>query len=503
MDLINTLLISSMVINTLVAVIVFSRRDGTDSTVFIALTTNIILWTLAMVVFRQTAGTPPILSLALHLLYAIPLFIPVLFWHFVCLFTKALPTLRRWAPAIYGYTLVFAVVTLVSDAVVFHPLASIIGEKTFSFGFLYPLYVVHFLLFFPLAFLLLCQAYLKSEDRPFKRSALSIFSGVLASVTIGLMGNLLLPWFGIFRFDWIANLSSILYICVIMYAIVQYRLFNIKVVAIEFLSAFLVGFLIVDLFFSQVKTAPYVGPMFLTLIALISALQVRGVYREIAQREVIEKQEKDLEIANAGQVNLIHILNHQIKGFLTKGRNTISEVLDGVYGPVPEKAKPILSEGLDALTEGVQFTTQLLNVSSVANGTMRYTMAPMDLRAVVEEVAAAEKERADKKGLALTVEIADGSYQMAGDAVQLREVVKNLVGNAIIYTPSGSVTVSLSRKADRLVLAVKDTGVGLTPRGQGEAVHGGRARQRGVQDQPGEHGVWVQLYPIVGLGAES
>ncbi|CAK0743955.1 putative histidine kinase [Azospirillaceae bacterium] len=408
----------------------------------------------------------------------VPLYIPILFWHFVCLFTNAVPTLRRWAPAIYSYTLVFAVVTLVSDAVVYHPLAPTIGEKTFSFGLLYRLYVAHFFLFFPLAFLLLCRAYLKSEDRRFKRSALSIFAGVLASVTIGLMGNLLLPWFGIFQFDWIANLSSILYICVIMYAIVQYRLFNIKVVAIEFLSAFLVGFLIVDLFFSQVKTAPYVGPMFLTLIALISALQVRGVYREIAQREVIEKQEKDLEIANAGQVNLIHILNHQIKGFLTKGRNTISEVLDGVYGPVPEKAKPILSEGLDALTEGVQFTTNLLNVSSVVGGTMRYTMAPMDLRAVVEEVAAVEKERADKKGLALTVEIGDGSYHMTGDAVQLREVVKNLINNAIVYTPAGSVAVSLVRKADHIVLSVRDTGVGITMEDKAKLfTEGGRGKE--------------------------
>ena len=58
MDLINTLLISSMVINTIVALIVYSRRDGADSTVFIALSANIILWTLLMVVFRQIAGTP-------------------------------------------------------------------------------------------------------------------------------------------------------------------------------------------------------------------------------------------------------------------------------------------------------------------------------------------------------------------------------------------------------------------------------------------------------------
>ena len=126
----------------------------------------------------------------------------------------------------------------------------------------------------------------------------------------------------------------------------------------------------------------------------------------------------------------------------------------------------------------MQFTTQLLNVSSVANGTMRYTMAPMDMKAVVEEVAAAEKERADKKGLALTVEIAPGSYQMTGDAVQLREVVKNLVGNAIIYTPSGSVTVSLSRNAGRLVLAVKDTGVGLTPEDKAKLfTEGGRGEE--------------------------
>ena len=478
MDFINTLLVIAVLVNAVAALSVLSRPGKSDSAsrLFVALIVNIILWTLTMIAFRYVSYTP-FLSLIVKLLYALPIFIPVLLLHFVCVFSKCPSMKHGWVYFLYAYTFVLAIVTMTTDLVVYNPLIPFIGEKTFQAGILYGLHAAHYMILSSLVFYRLYVSYVQSTDPQFRKPAILLFYGSMLSLSIGQVGNLWLPWMGVFTLDWIANFFTVLYASAVMYAMVKYHLFNIKVVAVEFLAAFLVGFPIIELVFSHAKTESYVGLVFLILIVLVSMLLVKGVYTEIEQRERIEKQEKDLEIANAGQVNLIHILNHQIKGYLSKGRNSMAEVLDGTYGKIPKEAKAVLTEGFAALTEGVAFTTQILNASSVANGTMQYTMTPFDMKSVVEEVVMTEKELADKKGLVLSAEIGNDSFQVLGDATQLREMAKNVINNAIMYTQKGSVHVALSRKDDKIVFSVKDTGVGISPEDRDKIfTEGGRGK---------------------------
>ena len=465
MDLINLILVIAIMANTVAALAVsrrFLKGDLSDK-LFVALGASIVVWTLVMVIFRQM-GDSALLPIVLRLLYATSFFIPILLWHFICSFTQSSVLKNKsLVIGIYAYTTIFSLISLFTDLIVYNPVVPAVGEKMFSSGVLYKLCSMHFTVFSVWAFLQLYISYMESVNVQFKQTSRLLLVGAFVTVSVGSMGNLLLPWLGIFKFDWTANACTIFYAVVVMYAIVKHNMFNIKIVATEFLVAFLVSFLMIDLLFSQEMSAMYVKPIFLSLIIIVSILLIRGVYREIAQREEIEKQEKALELANAGQVNLIHILNHQIKGFLTVGKLAISEVLNGFYGGVQEPAKKILEDGLESITEGVNFTTYILNASSVANGTMHYVMSAFDFKKVVEDVVAAEKENADKKKLALSVEIPEGQYNITGDPTQLREVVKNLTHNAIVYTPSGEVRVSLVRKDDKFILSVKDTGIGIAP----------------------------------------
>ncbi|MHB8391878.1 MAG: sensor histidine kinase [Acidobacteriaceae bacterium] len=63
----------------------------------------------------------------------------------------------------------------------------------------------------------------------------------------------------------------------------------------------------------------------------------------------------------------------------------------------------------------------------------------------------------------LSFEADDATYQIVGDKEQIRNhVLRNLIDNAISYTPSGSVTLSLKKEGAQAVLAVRDTGVGIS-----------------------------------------
>src|SRR3989338_10072654 len=85
-------------------------------------------------------------------------------------------------------------------------------------------------------------------------------------------------------------------------------------------------------------------------------LEVVRLYQQV------EKLNRDLEVANEGQSNLLHIINHQIKGYLSKSRNIFSELIaEPSYKACTDEARPMLQEGFNSLTEGVDFVTDFLN----------------------------------------------------------------------------------------------------------------------------------------------
>ncbi|MDO8590135.1 MAG: HAMP domain-containing sensor histidine kinase [bacterium] len=186
-------------------------------------------------------------------------------------------------------------------------------------------------------------------------------------------------------------------------------------------------------------------------------LEVVRLYKQV------ENLNSELEIANEGQANLIHIINHQIKGYLAKARNIFSELLsEPSYGPVTPTAKPMLEEGFNSLTEGVTFVTDFLTASNIEKGTFVYDMQSVDFKTIVTEVAEKQKETAKEKGLSFELTAIPGDYNMKGDASQLGQAVKNLIDNSVRYTPKGGLVVNLSHPNDKILLAVNDTGVGIS-----------------------------------------
>jgi signal transduction histidine kinase/CheY-like chemotaxis protein/HPt (histidine-containing phosphotransfer) domain-containing protein len=116
---------------------------------------------------------------------------------------------------------------------------------------------------------------------------------------------------------------------------------------------------------------------------------------------------------------------------------------------------------------------EILDFSKIEAGKMELTMAPLRLRATVEEALQILAVRAHEKHLELTCDIApDVPDALTGDALRLRQVLLNLVGNAIKFTHEGEVAVKVSTESwegsDISVhVAVRDTGMGIPREKQG------------------------------------
>jgi signal transduction histidine kinase len=105
----------------------------------------------------------------------------------------------------------------------------------------------------------------------------------------------------------------------------------------------------------------------------------------------------------------------------------------------------------------------VLKSSNATTGTLKYDMKAVDLKIIVEEAFEKQKSRAEEKELSYRLDISNGNYETVGDPLELKEAIRNLIDNSIIYTASGNIDVKLRRTGNKIKVSVKDTGVGLTP----------------------------------------
>lgn len=240
------------------------------------------------------------------------------------------------------------------------------------------------------------------------------------------------------------------------YLIVKFKAFDIKLIGSQALVWALV-LLVGSQFFYLADSG--IAVKILTAITLIISstlglILVRSVKKEIQLREKLEE-------ANTGQTNLIHIMNHQIKGYLSIDKNIFAELLTDDYGKIPESAKDIISKGFESTDRGVNYVTSILRGASAEDGTLIYDMHDIDLKNVISKEVDKCRQIAEKKGLVCNVDIKDGDYKIVGDDAQLGEAIRNIIENSVYYTLQGSIWISMKDNKNEILITVKDTGVGI------------------------------------------
>ena len=308
---------------------------------------------------------------------------------------------------------------------------------------------------------------LKSKEDREKTVLLTV--GITAFLLSFSLGNIL----EVFTENWYIGQYGLfgapIFVGFLAYLIVHYRAFNMRLIGAQVLVAALWLSVLALLFIRTIEDVRIVTSITLIFVLIVGIFLIRGVYREIAQRERIEKLAGELQEINERQEVLFHFIGHEVKGFLAKDAGAFASLSEGDYGALPEVMKPFVEEALVGARQGADSVGNILKASNLKKGSVTYTKEPFDLKALTVEAVEKARAAAEKKGLVLSFTADDSSYQMTGDKVQISDhVLRNLIENSINYTPSGSISVSLKKDpstglgAGKFVFAVKDSGVGIT-----------------------------------------
>jgi signal transduction histidine kinase len=285
-----------------------------------------------------------------------------------------------------------------------------------------------------------------------------ILMGVYITLACILIFNFIFPAFlQIVRFIPLGALFIFPFLAFTAYAIYKHHLFNIRAVTVVGLTIILSIASFLEIVFSTDIVTVILRSAIFLLVLSVSILMNRFV-------QTIAEQGEQLQIANAGQENLMHIMNHQLKGRFGNTKNIFAELLmSDDYGKMPEDSKPLLQKGLQESQTGIDYVQGILKGSSASTGKLQYDMKQTDLRQLVIDLITKEKPLAEQRGLRFESDISNFEAHITGDSIQLGEALKNLIDNAIRYnSPEGNIKISLKKETSHFVFSVQDTGVGIS-----------------------------------------
>ncbi len=167
-----------------------------------------------------------------------------------------------------------------------------------------------------------------------------------------------------------------------------------------------------------------------------------------------------LEASEEQRRRLLADVTHELKSPLTVVQGNLEALLDGVYPADAAHLGPIL----DDTRVLARLIEDLRTLSLAEAGALTLHREPTDLALMARETLASFRAQADRAGVTLEASAGGDAPAVELDPVRAREVLANLVANALRYTPAGGVIrVRVERQHERVAVAVRDTGTGIAP----------------------------------------
>jgi signal transduction histidine kinase len=242
-------------------------------------------------------------------------------------------------------------------------------------------------------------------------------------------------------------------------------------------------------------TLGVLGVLFLALGLLRE--QQRAI--QVADRSVeLERLYSDVKRANQAKSEFLANVSHELRTPLNAIVGFVELLRDGFYGDLSPRQVPPVDRIAASATHLRHLVDQVLDIAKIAAGRLEVHAETIVLRPFVLNVASELESLVSEKGLAFSITVGASLPRVRTDPTHLRQILINLIGNAVKYTPTGTVSVRARLVGAPRGPATTPAPARATPPG-GEEM-GGRA----LQARAPRNGTWVALQVVdSGVGIAS
>lgn len=206
-------------------------------------------------------------------------------------------------------------------------------------------------------------------------------------------------------------------------------------------------------------------------IEIMTALanQVGLVSRNLKLYNTLQHANAELQDANTrlreldkAKSEFLSIASHQLRTPISAIKGYLSMMIDGDFGKLPKNISDVIKNIFESSARLARLINIFLNVSRIESGRLKLEKKPIQINDLIKSVIIELINQAKQKGLKLEYDKKKKAPPLIlADPDKLREVVLNLVDNAIKYTPEGSIIITVDNDKENLNFKVTDTGIGI------------------------------------------
>ncbi len=156
-------------------------------------------------------------------------------------------------------------------------------------------------------------------------------------------------------------------------------------------------------------------------------------------------------------------MSHELRTPLNSIIGFTGILLQELAGPLNEEQRKQLTMVQNSARHLLALINDVLDISKIEAGQLELSFAPVDVKSSINRVLELVSPMAEKKGLALTHDIADDVSTMATDPRRFEQILLNLLSNAVKFTEKGHIGISCRMEDGDCRVAVSDTGIGIPP----------------------------------------
>jgi signal transduction histidine kinase len=218
-------------------------------------------------------------------------------------------------------------------------------------------------------------------------------------------------------------------------------------------------------------------------------LTFMDVTDSVSFERVLKSRNAALEDAALVKNRFVHHMSYELRSPLTSIKGFAEVLRLGVNGTLTPKQADYVDHILRSSQALEVLVNDVLDLATIDADMMQLTLGEVDVRQTVDAAGALLTERLREHGLTLSVTVAPDAERFEGDAMRIRQILFNLIDNAVNYAPEGSaISVIAAAEGGMVRLSVADQGPGIPPeelqhlldRFESRILAGGRRRGAGI-----------------------